>query len=437
MIKVEQLSNGVTLVVEPMDHVHSAAIGVFVKIGSAYENIHNSGISHVVEHMLFKGTKIRSAKNIADQMARIGGDLNAYTAKEVTSYNGQVLGEHLYEAMDILADMLTNSLIDTNDLQKELGVILEEIDMYNDSAEDLVQELSQRESFRKHPLGYQISGEKEVVETFTRDAIIEFIQKYYVGSNIVVSIAGNLVMEEAISKAHKYFSQIPAGSHSVQVSKPEFYHGLSITHKESEQVHLCVAFEGVDYEHPGMYSLSLINEVIGGNSNSRLFQKIREDMGLVYSIYSYSASYKTTGIMQIYAGCNPAQLKTILMMISQCLRELRVNGMHETELAIAKEQMKSEILMGLESTHSRMSNNGKNLIYKGRLIDEESVISKLQAVSLDDIQMYIKDYLASASLTIVGNCNALDMKWLQKNWTNFFKLDGVQHDIMHESKAAL
>jgi len=420
MIKVEQLSNGVTLVIEPMDCVHSAALGIFVKVGSAYEDTQTSGISHVVEHMLFKGTKRRSAKDIADQMARIGGDLNAYTAKEVTGFYGKVLGEHLYEAMDILADMITNSLIDEAELRKELGVILEEIDMYNDSAEDLVQEISQKESFKDHPLGYQISGEKEVVSAFTREKVVDFIQKHYVGSNIVISIAGNVLMEETLYKAKKYFSNIPSGISEVQITKPLFHYDLSMIHKETEQVHLCVAYEGVDYEDSKTYALSLINSVLGGNSNSRLFQKIREDMGLVYSIYSYSASYKTTGIMQIYAGFNPTQLKTILPVISQCIEELKASGMTKTELMIAKEQMRSEMLMGLESTSSRMNHNGKNLIYRGRLIEKESILEKLELVTVEDVQQCMTDYMKSGSLSIVGNCDDLDTNWLQKNWTGFF-----------------
>lgn len=410
MINRKKLSNGITVVLETMPYLRSAAFGVWVKVGSSNENEKNNGISHIIEHMLFKGTKKRNARQIADDMARIGGDINAYTSKECTSFYAVTLDEHLPIAIEILGDMLNNSLIDDKSLKKEKGVIIEEIDMYDDSPEDLVHEMLQMKVWDKHPLGYQISGKKETVQAITRQEILDFMAQYYVSENIVISVAGNIREDEVMELLEANFSGIPNGPRQPDCTVPIYHPSFYTKEKDVEQLHLNIAFESVVADADEKYALTILNSVFGGSINSRLFQVIRENLGLTYTIYSYGSSYKTAGLLHIYGAMNPNQLEPVVTNCFDIIEELKENGLTEDELFMSKEQIKTELIMGNESAKNRMNSNGKSILLKNYIIPLEETISKVSEVTVEEIVDFAKKYLVkeNCSLSLVGNLENVD-----------------------------
>ncbi|QHQ62150.1 insulinase family protein [Anaerocolumna sedimenticola] len=410
MVNRKKLSNGITVVLETMPYLRSAAFGVWVKVGSSNENEKNNGISHIIEHMLFKGTKNRTAKQIADDMARIGGDINAYTSKECTSFYAVTLDEHLPIAINIIGDMLNNSLIDEKALEKEKGVIIEEIDMYDDSPEDLVHEMLQMKIWDKHPLGYQISGSKKTVKAITRQEILDFIARYYVSENIVISLAGNINEEEVMDLLEANFSGIPAGPRQPDCTVPIYHPSIYTKEKDVEQLHLNIAFESVVADAEEKYALTILNSVLGGSINSRLFQVIRENLGLTYTIYSYGSSYKKAGLLHIYGAMNPNQLEQVFKNSFDVIEDLKVNGLTDDELSMSKEQIKTELIMGNESAKNRMNSNGKSILLKNYIIPLEETIDKVNEVTKDEIMDFAKKYLVkeNCSISLVGNLENID-----------------------------
>jgi predicted Zn-dependent peptidase len=417
MTKINQLSNKITVVTEVLPYLQSASFGIWVKAGSSNEDDSNNGIAHIIEHMLFKGTKRRSAKQIADEMARIGGNMNAFTSKECTSYYATTLSEHLPIAVDIISDMLTNSLIDEKALRKEKGVILEEIDMYDDSPEDLVHEMLQQRIWKDHPLGYMISGTKKIVRKVTREQIADFMDKYYVGENMIISVAGRFDEESIIGLLEEKFGVIKAKSERSDIlqNKPEYNRVRCQRHKDIEQLHCNIAFDCISYLSEERYVLSVLNSILGGSVNSRLFQKIRENSGLTYSIYSYGSSYRETGLFHIYAAMSPTQAPVVVKKIYQIITEIKKKGVTAEELSMTKEQIKTELILGNESSKSRMNSNGKALLNRGRLLPMEELIEGIEKVSLKDIIDFASRYfnMASASVSLVGNLKDVDIKLLE------------------------
>ena len=416
MTKINQLSNGMTVVLEYMPYLRSAAFGVWVRVGSANEDDANNGIAHMIEHMLFKGTESRSAKQIADEMAKIGGNINAFTSKECTSYYATTLSEHLPIAISILGDMLNHSLIDEKALKKEKGVILEEIDMYDDSPEDLVHEMLQQRIWKNHPLGYMISGTKKVVRRVSRDQIIEFINQYYVAENMVISVAGKFDEAEVMSLLEEQFGSMKATKPETvkEPSKPKYHRVICKRDKDIEQLHCNIAFDCISYLSDERYILSVLNSILGGSINSRLFQKIRENSGLTYSIYSYGSSYRDTGLFHIYAAMNPTQTMTVVKKVIQIIDTIMKTGVTEEELQMTKEQIKTEIILGSESAKSRMNSNGKALLNRGRIIPMEDLIHGINQVSLQDIKEFSNHYfdMKNSSISLVGNLKDIDIKAL-------------------------
>lgn len=413
MINITQLSNNITVVLEKMPYLRSAAFGVWIKVGSSIEDGNNNGIAHLIEHMLFKGTKKRTAKQIADEMSRIGGNINAYTSKECTSFYATTLSDHLPLAIDIISDMINNSIIDDKALKKEKGVVLEEIDMYDDSPEDLAHEMLQQRIWKGHPLGYMISGTKKTVRNVTRQQILDFLDTYYVGENIIISVAGNFDTTYVVQLLEEKFGDIKAKSTSeaLIIDKPQYHKTTCKRNKEIEQLHLNYAFNGISYLSEERYVLSVFNSILGGSINSRLFQNIRENSGLTYSIYSYGSSYKETGLLHIYAAMNPSQAATVARKISQIIKDLKKNGVTSEELAMTKEQIKTELILGSESAKSRMNSNGKAMMNRGRIVPIEDLIEGIEKVSELQIKDFVKRYLVmeDSSMSIVGNLSSLDI----------------------------
>jgi predicted Zn-dependent peptidase len=417
MTNINQLSNGITVVTEELPYLRSSSFGIWVKAGSADEDETNNGIAHIIEHMLFKGTKNRSAKQIADEMARIGGNMNAFTSKECTSYYATTLIEHLPIAIDIISDMLINSLIDEKALKKEKGVIIEEIDMYDDSPEDLVHEMLQQRIWKDHPLGYIISGTKKIVRKVTKEQIQEFMDYHYVGENMIISVAGNIKSSEILKLLEEKFGSIKAKSDSPKriTSLPEYNKVICKRDKDIEQMHCNIAFNSISYLSEERFVLTVLNSIFGGGINSRLFQKIRENSGLTYTIYSYGSSYRETGLFHIYAAMNPSQTALVVKKIFQILSELKKKGVTKDELSMTKEQIKTELILGSESAKSRMNSNGKSMVYRGRIVPIEEIVSGIEGVTQEGILEFANHYFDfnKASISLVGNLKSFDLKSIE------------------------
>lgn len=417
MTNIYKLSNNITVVLEKMPYLKSASFGVWIRAGSSNEDDQNNGIAHMIEHMLFKGTNRRSARQIADEMAKIGGNINAFTSKECTSYYATTLSEHLSIAIDIISDMLTNSLIEEKALKKEKGVIIEEIDMYDDSPEDLVHELLQQRVWKDHPLGFMISGTKQVVRKVSREQIVNFMDTYYVGENIIISVAGNFDEDEILKLLERSFGTMRDKSEKENdcPGKPNYHRVVCKRDKDIEQMHLNIAFDCISYQSEERYTLSVLNSILGGSVNSRLFQKIREDSGLTYSIYSYGSSYRDTGLLHIYAAMNPSQTATVVKKIRQIISDIRKKGITKEELEMTKEQIKTELILGSESAKSRMNSNGKSMLNRGRITTLEELIEGIDQVSLVDLKSFANRYLdlGECSYSLVGNMKGIDLKELE------------------------
>lgn len=407
MINIKKLPNGLTVVMEYMPYLKSASFGVWVKAGSAYEDENNNGISHIIEHMMFKGTRNRTARQIADEMARLGGNINAFTSKECTSFYATTLSEHLPMAIRILGDMLNNSLIDEKALRKEKSVILEEIDMYEDSPEDLVHDILQQKIWQGHPLGYMISGTKKIVRHVRREQILRFMDTFYTAENMVISIAGNFNEEEIFGIVEEEFGGIRSrgNGNGYDCGKPSYRKVTVRRNKDIEQLHINIAFDCISYLSEERFTLSVLNSVLGGSVNSRLFQKIREDDGLAYSIYSYGSSYKDTGLLHIYAAVNPDQKDVVIGKIFDIVGDIKAKGITEQELEMTKEQIKTELILGSEGAKNRMNHNGKSMLFRGRPVPLSELIKGIENVTMNDVSEFADRYLdiSGSSLSLMGN----------------------------------
>ncbi|MDG4655949.1 pitrilysin family protein [Ectobacillus antri] len=388
MITKQTCKNGVRIVFEQIPTVRSVAIGVWIHTGSRHENASNNGISHFLEHMFFKGTKTRSAREIAESFDSIGGQVNAFTSKEYTCYYAKVLDEHAEYALEVLADMFFNSTFVDEELTKEKNVVYEEIKMYEDTPDDIVHDMLTKAVYETHPLGYPILGTENTLATFTGDTLRQYMQERYTPENVVISIAGN-VSEAFMKTAEQYFGSYEGKTKREQVHNPVFHTNKVARKKETEQAHLCLGYKGLPVGDDKVYSLIVLNNILGGSMSSRLFQEVREQRGLAYSVFSYHSSYEDTGMMTIYAGTGSQQLDTLYETIQQALAQLKQEGITEKELANSKEQLKGSLMLSLESTNSRMSRNGKNEMLLGihRSLDE--MIESINKVSKDEVDALI------------------------------------------------
>ncbi len=404
MIDKKTLANGVRVITEKIPSVRSVAIGIWVGTGSKYETPKNNGISHFIEHMMFKGTEKRSAKQIAESFDHIGGNVNAFTSKEYTCYFARVLDEHAPHAIEILADMCFHSKFDAVELEKEVNVVVEEIRMYEDTPDDLVHDLISRASYRDHALGYSILGTEDVLKSLTRKDLFQYIEEHYTPENTVIAVAGN-VTDELLEKINQLFSEFPRKIRKTEkiLTTPEFQPNTIVRKKETEQSHLCISFPGYPINHGNLYSLILLNNILGGSMSSRLFQEVREERGLAYSVFSYHSSYKDSGMFTIYAGTAHHQLEQVHEVIFQIIRDLKDNGITLDELEKGKQQLKGSLMLSLESTSSRMSRLGKNELLLGKHLTLDEIIERVDAISLASIQQATEELLhGKASLALVS-----------------------------------
>ncbi|ASS88497.1 pitrilysin family protein [Geobacillus sp. FSL K6-0789] len=376
--------NGVRIVLEQIPTVRSVAIGVWIGTGSRNETEQNNGISHFLEHMFFKGTATRTARDIAEAFDSIGGQVNAFTSKEYTCYYAKVLDEHAPLALEMLADMFFHSTFVEDELQKERNVVLEEIKMYEDTPDDIVHDLLGKACYAGHPLGYPILGTEETLRTFTGDTLRQYMADYYTPDRVVVSVAGN-VDERFITEVERYFGSFTASRKPAPSGTPTFVPQKLARKKDTEQAHVCIGFNGLPVGHPDAYPLLILNNILGGSMSSRLFQEVREQRGLAYSVFSYHSAYQDSGLLAIYAGTGSSQLDVLFETIQRTLRQLKEDGITEKELHNSKEQMKGSLMLGLESTNSRMSRNGKNELLLGRHRSLDEIIEEIESVTVEKV----------------------------------------------------
>jgi len=386
MYKKCVLDNGVRIVYERIPYVRSVSVGIWVKTGSRNENTDNNGISHFIEHMMFKGTKTRTAKQIAESFDNIGGQLNAFTGKECTCYYAKTLDSHIDIALEVLSDMFFNSKFDNRDIKIEKRVVLEEIGMYEDSPEELVHDILSDTVWGNSTIGYPILGTQKSLEAITRQKIVQYMKENYTPANVVISIAGNFDEDHIINSVRNYFGSWSSEKNEVnRFDNAVFTPNIGIKVKDTEQVHMCIGFEGIEHGNDKLYTLLAINNIFGGGMSSRLFQKIREEKGLVYSIYSYPSSYENSGLYTIYAGMNPEQLTEVIKIIMDEINTIKSRYLSQEELDRSKEQLKGSYILGLESTSSRMNSIGKSELLLGRINTPEEVLKKIDNINMDNV----------------------------------------------------
>lgn len=409
------LSNGLRVIVEPIPTCRSVSFGIWVKTGSRHENTQDNGISHFIEHMLFKGTKRFTAKDIADVFDGIGGNVNAFTSKEYTCYFAKVLDLHLPIAVDALADMFFDSVLDDEELAKEKNVILEEIAMYEDTPDDKVHDDASRSAYGEHPLAYSILGLQDRLQAMTSDDLRSYMKRQYRLDNVVISVAGNVEEQQLVELLEKHFGSFANTGTAGSLDTPVFNGSYLFHKKQTEQNHICLSFPGCSIADPNLYAMVLLNNALGGGMSSRLFQEIREKRGLAYSVYSYHTSYADTGLFTIYAGTAPKQTADVLNITMEVLGELAAKGLTEAELHRGKEQLKGSLILSLESTSSRMNRNGKNELMLGRHYTLDQMLERIDDVTMADIANMTKRLLSVPFATAVVGTNDKDAVKLRRD----------------------
>jgi predicted Zn-dependent peptidase len=407
------LANGVRVITEKMAHVRSVSLGVWITTGSRCEAPDENGISHFIEHMVFKGTKHRSAEDIARSVDSIGGGLDAFTAKELVSYNTKVLDEHLPLAFDVLADMVLNPLFRKEDIEKEKGVILEELKMDVDNPEYLLHEIFSSNFYKDHPLGKPIIGTKDTVKKFHREMIHDYYSRYYSPLNIVITAAGNLNHERLVELAREHFEDLRVSGALPPAQVPVPHARLVFKNKTSlEQTHLYMGVPAYPFPHELRFACYVLNTVLGGGMSSRLFQNIREKQGLAYSVYSDLSMYRDTGCMAIYAGTSIESAGKVVECIVKELREIKENLVPAEELRRAKDHLKGSFMLGLESTSSRMSNLARQEIYFKRFFTLDEMIQSIEDVSAAQVQKIAQEFFNPKNITLamLGNLGDFRIK---------------------------
>ena len=405
MITKKTLKNGLTLVTESMPHVRSVAIGVWLKRGSRHERAAMCGISHFLEHMVFKGTRNRSAQRIAEEMDSIGGHMDAFTTKEYAAFHLKVLDEHLPVAMDLLADIVKNPVFDPLEMDKEKKVILEEIHMVEDTPDDLVMELFVESFWPDHALGRPILGTRRSLAGIERRHLSSYFRSAYHAGNIVIAAAGNLDHRDTARLVRRHFADLPLRAAGRQGPPPKPVARIVTRRKrELEQVHVCLGAPALPLGHEDRYVAFLLNTILGGSMSSRLFQTIRERLGLVYSISSGLSAYSDAGFLAVYAGTSLPHLDQLLAATVDQLRRFREEVVPESELRRAKDQLKGSLMLSLENTGSRMSHIARQEIHFGRQQPLDRITAGIEAVeSRDILRLAQQIFQGQLSLSVLGN----------------------------------
>lgn len=403
MYKKETLPNGVRIITEEIPHVRSVSIGLWVGAGSRDERPEINGMAHFIEHMMFKGTQSRTAKQIAEELDAVGGQLNAFTSKEYTCYYAKVLDEHLDVAIDLLADMFFNSLFQPEELEKEKNVIIEEIKMYEDAPDELVHDFFASTIWHDHALGRPIIGNIDIVRSITREQMLDFYKNFYVPGSLVIAVAGSIRHEAVVAKLAPLFSDFTGPAPARHYLSPVANARILGKQKETEQVHLCLGTPGLPLDHEKTYILHVLNSILGGGISSRLFQEIREERGLAYSVYSYHTSYRDAGLFSVYTGLSRENLDEVLELIAREIKNIKKQGASPEEVRRAKAQLKGSMFLGLENVSNRMSRLGKSELCLGRIILPEEAAEKIDRVTGEDVrklagELFVKENFTMAAI---------------------------------------
>jgi predicted Zn-dependent peptidase len=398
------LANGLRVITEHMPLVRSASIGLWVGVGSSHEQPALRGISHCIEHMLFKGTRNRSARDIAEFMDSLGGNLNAFTDKETTCYHARVVDNAVEDTIQLLGDMFLNSLFDPAELRKEQQVILEEIRMYDDSPEEVAHDLFIRSVWAGSPLGEPTIGYKHTVTAVTREAIEAYMRERYTPGSVVLTAAGNVAHDEIVAQAQALFGDMPAREAGSDPPNPQFTPASVVQRKDCEQVYILFGAPGVSSRDDRRFPISVLDTVLGGGMASRLFHEIRERRGLAYSVYSSHNAYRNAGLMTIASSTSPKHAQEVTELVRAEVARLAEQGISDAELARAKEHLKGGLLLSLESTSTRMLRLGRNELSLGKHLSVQDLTERVEAVTKEEVDREARALLAlgGLALTVVG-----------------------------------
>ncbi len=398
------LENGLHVVGERLPYLRSVSIGVWMRVGSMMETPAENGLSHFLEHMVFKGTEKRSTRDIAEEMDAVGGQMNAFTGKDCTCFYAKVIDEDLPLAVDILSDMTLHASLDETEFNKERGVILEEISMEEDSPEDVVHELLSRIQFGDQAAGMPILGPAEQIAAYTRDDLANYRARHYHPENCVVALAGNYDPEQVLALMQQYFGEWKKSGQRQTVPPMQPIPGQKAAReKDTEQLHICLGYPGTFLGSDELYPMSVMNNLLGGAMSSRLFQKIREEMGMAYSIYTYPSTYVGCGTFAVYAGVSPKNGHAVLDETLKQLDLLCRDGVAEKEFREAKNQLRGSYLLGLESPGSRMQSMGRGQLHLDRCMTPEETVAKIEAVTIESVNAVARRIFSNAPcISVVG-----------------------------------
>jgi len=408
----EILPNGLVILTEPMEHVHSVSVGIWLRSGSRREPAEINGISHFIEHMVFKGTERRTAEDIAREIDRLGGMLDAFTSKEMVCFNTRVLDEHLAKAFDVLADIVLEPKFAADDIAREQSVVLEEIRMTQDNPEDLVHELFTQNFWHPHALGKPILGTPETVSAFTRDTLQAWFKQCYAPNRLVITAAGHLTHQQLVDLVSDRFAKLPRAEEGFADPKPvPMQHITQRSKSELEQVHLCLGVPALPLTDRRRFTVSVMNNILGGGMSSRLFQNIRERQGLAYSIFSDLNPYRDTGILSVYAGTSLETTEKVVQSVLAEFRRMRDEPIADEELRRAKDHLKGATLLSLEGSGARMSSLARYHMYFDRHFTPQELIAMLEAVTAEEVQAIAREFFQPGRIaaSVVGNLNGFQL----------------------------
>jgi predicted Zn-dependent peptidase len=411
-VRKDVLPNGLTILTESMPSVRSVSMGLWLRTGARQERIDENGVSHFIEHMLFKGTKNRTAEEIARAADSIGGHLDAFTAKETTSFSIKALDEHLPRAFNILADLVKNPLFEPSHIHNESRVIQEEIKMVEDTPDDLVHEIFTQSYWRGHALGRPILGTRRNVRSFDRKRLVSYFRRHYTPNNMLIAAAGHLQHERFVDLVRQEFGDCPAGPAPRSGPVPVPHPHLQVRHKkEIEQVHLCVGAPSYPQPHKNRFPAYILNSVLGGGMSSRLFQNIREKRGLAYAVFSSLSSFHDAGCMSVYAGTATDKARQVIELVLAEFCELKANPITEEELQRAKDYLKGSLLLSLESSTSRMGNLARQEMYFGRYITQDEIKRSVDGVTAEQVLAVAREFFhpERLAITVLGPLNGFKL----------------------------
>jgi predicted Zn-dependent peptidase len=389
-MQVHRLENGLTVCMERLPYLHSCSVGIWIKTGSAYEVVEEAGVAHFLEHLFFKGTKSRTARQLAEVIESKGGQLNAFTSRGYTCLYAKVLDRYVHTAIEILADLVKNCTL--IDWEKERNVILEEIASIEDSPEEQIHDLFAEFHWPDHPLGRPVSGYTHSVAKLTRDDVERFYRTWYRPESMCFSIAGNFDDEAIFAQVEREFSGILGEGVELNLEAPTFKAGATLLNRDIGQAHICLAFPAPSLKDPRRYAGEVVSSILGGGSTSWLFERIREEEGLAYSIYTYHSFYPQTGVLGVYAAVAPQNHAKTLDLTFEAFRKMRDEGVTPEDLDMNKEQIKGNMLMALESTFTRMSRMAKCMMYYGRIVPVDEIIANVDTVTAQEVRDFAAEY---------------------------------------------